>query len=563
MLNPAGDDPRRIHSDAIIRGVSPTPRNIDFFNKLITLYSAADLQSSSLRLFLSIPCPNAVTFTSIISAFSESPPAAVSLFRSMLRHPRRPLPNPRTFAVLLKTCAAAAAAAIAVGPQLHSLSLKLASYDNPFVGSALVSLYCKTPDADSARQVFDEMSGPDGFCYAAVINGLARNDRPLDALGYFSEMRNRDVGSSFHSVSGALRAASTAAMLDQCTVIHGHAAVIGMDSETHVGTALIDAYGKCGLVDDARKLFHQLEDSDHDNLAAWNSIMAAYAQQGDHQTATELFTSMETRKLNPDPYTFLAILTALCNASMAAETQTWLEAMKSQYAMEPHIQHYTCLVAALARSGRSEEAENLVLSMPHEPDAAVWRTLLSAEDKNPERALRISEKLLEINPNDDSAYVILANALSRAGRTEEVRRVRKAMRETGVRKDVGRSWIEVRGTVHAFFSGDARHPRNGEIRGKVAELRAKVGEESSTGEDDDGGGTVWEHSERLAVAFGLLEGVTPAGKVVRVVKNLRMCGDCHVVFQCISRVEEREILVRDAHRYHRFCNGRCTCGDSW
>ncbi|KAG8373072.1 hypothetical protein BUALT_Bualt12G0132700 [Buddleja alternifolia] len=562
-------DPRCIHAEAIKKCITPIPQNRAFFNNLITLYANSNLHSSALQLFHSIPCPNTVTWTSIITAFANSP-LAIRLFLSMLRHPRQTLPNARTFATLLKTCTSLQNNSL--GPQLQSLSFKLSFHENPFVGSAFVSLYCKIRDLDAARKVFDEMSERDEVCFAAVINGLAQNKRPIDALGYFVEMRRQDVPSTFHSVSGALCAASRAAMLEQCMIIHGHAVVTGLYVDIYVGTSLIDGYGKCGLVEEAKGVFNELEIG-MNVLAVWNAIMAGYAQQGSQVKVVELFRLMESRGIEPDEYSFLAVLTAFYNGGNATETEIWLNRMKLHYGLEPRIEHYTCLVGAMGRVGRLKEAEKVALTMPYEPDAAVWRVLLSscASNGDADVAWRMTEKLLEIDPNDDSAYVILANVFASAARWDDVKKVWKMMRDKRVRKEVGRSWIEVRGSVHVFFAGDRRHFRKDEIYAKLTELMGQIeklgyvphwDEMLHEVEKKEKRELLWYHSEKLAVAFGLLTGVTPPGKALRIVKNLRICKDCHQAFKYISRVAGREIIVRDVHRYHIFLNGSCSCGDS-
>ena len=131
--------------------------------------------------------------------------------------------------------------------------------------------------------------------------------------------------------------------------------------------------------------------------------------------------------------------------------------------------------------------------------------------------------------------------------------------DQGVKKEGGRSWIEVRGEVHAFIAGDRMHKSATDIYAKVVELMEeakKLGYE----EADEG---LWHHSERLAVAFGVLSGAAPEGKALRVVKNLRICGDCHEFFKYVTRVIQREIVVRDVNRYHRLQHGCCTCKDYW
>jgi len=243
--------------------------------------------------------------------------------------------------------------------------------------------------------------------------------------------------------------------------------------------------------------------------------------------------------------------------------------------LEPGLEHYTCLVGALGRAGRLQEAEGVAMTMPFVPDAAVWRALLSscAYHGAADMAWAMARRLLEINPHDDSAYVIAANVLSVAGRWDEVAEVRKMMKDRRVKKEGGRSWIEVRGKVYVFLAGDRRHESTEEIYEKLAELMKeieklgyvpvwkemmlhKVGE----GEKKE---ALWYHSEKLAVAFGVVSGAAPPGKALRIVKNLRICRDCHEVFKYFSRVLERDIIVRDVNRYHRFLNGSCSCGDIW
>ncbi|KAL3649693.1 hypothetical protein CASFOL_006096 [Castilleja foliolosa] len=555
-------EPGCIHAQAIKKGTRATPQNIAFFNKLITLYSNYNLNSSALQLFKSISCPNTVTWTSIISAFSNSQ-FAFSIFLTMLP---QTLPNARTFSTLLKTCASLSNYSLA--RQLQSLAIKLSLNDNPFVGSALVSLYSKTQDLDAARIVFDEMPDPDEVCFSSMINGLAQNKKPVDALQCFREMRRRNMLSTFYSVSGALCAASKTAMLEQSKIIHGHAVVIGLDLNIYVGTALIDAYGKCGVVEEARRVFDKLDMKL--NIAGWNAMMTAYALLGSKENVVGLFWSMESRGLNADEYSFLAVLTAFSNSGMAAETEIWLNRMKTQYGIEPRIEHYTCLVGALGRVGKLDEAEKVALTMPYQPDSAVWRVLLAscAKNKNSGIAWRAAEKLLEINPNDDSAYVILANVFASVARWDEVKRVWRMMRDNGVRKDIGRSWVEVRGNMHVFFAGDKRHARRDEIYAKLNELMGEIeklgyvpmwDETLHEVEEKEKMELLLYHSEKLAVAFGLLSGVVP----LRITKNLRICRDCHEAFKYFSVVAKREIIVRDVHRYHRFSNGSCCCGDSW
>jgi hypothetical protein len=125
--------------------------------------------------------------------------------------------------------------------------------------------------------------------------------------------------------------------------------------------------------------------------------------------------------------------------------------------------------------------------------------------------------------------------------------------------------------VHEFFSGDGVHYVSTALHRALDEL---VKELKSVGyvpdtslvvhpdmEDEEKEITLRYHSEKLAISFGLLN--TPPGTTIRVVKNLRVCGDCHSAAKLISSLIDREIILRDVQRFHHFKDGKCSCGDYW
>nr|XP_043614361.1 putative pentatricopeptide repeat-containing protein At5g52630 [Erigeron canadensis]XP_043614362.1 putative pentatricopeptide repeat-containing protein At5g52630 [Erigeron canadensis] len=561
------EDPRRIHAQ-LIKTTTTNVNHRFHLNNLLNHYFKSNLISDAVNLFNQIPSPNVVSWTSLISGHSNSLPA-LTHFISMLRHPT--FPNQRTLAIVLKTCASLSS--LSFGLQLHSLSIKLSLSSQPFSASALIHFYSKLRFPNNARKVFDEMPDKDSVCFSSLIVGLSQNSKPVEALCCFAEMRGFGFVSSDYSVSAALRSCAELAALEQCRMVHAHSVVNGLDLNVIVGTALVDGYGKCGMVDEARLVFDELVSVM--NLIGWNAMMSSYAQQGDKDSVLELFFMMESRGLVPDGYSILSVMTAFCNAGFAAETEEWFRKLELEYRLEPWIEHYTCLVGALGRAGRLEEANRIALTMPkYKPDAAMWRVLLStsAHHGNVDMVKEMSQRLQELDPQDDSAYVIAANAFSGVGRLDKVQEVRKLMRDRKVKKEGGLSWIEVCGQVHVFLAGDRRHDKTEQIYTKLSELMAKIQQLGYVPIWDqmlhDVGNVekieaLWYHSEKLALAFGLVADVAPRGKALRIVKNLRICRDCHEAFKYISHVVEREIIVRDVNRYHRFINGGCNCGDYW
>jgi hypothetical protein len=151
-----------------------------------------------------------------------------------------------------------------------------------------------------------------------------------------------------------------------------------------------------------------------------------------------------------------------------------------------------------------------------------------------------------------------------------VANVRKLMSKRGIRKTKACTWIEIDRKVHSFESGDRSHPLTKEIYNYLKNLVQKMKNsgyvpdtsmilqnvDNHTKEE-----MVLSHSEKLAITLGLI--ITPPGTRIMIVKNLRVCADCHLVTALISKIEGREIVARDSSRFHHFNNGSCSCGDHW
>lgn len=144
------------------------------------------------------------------------------------------------------------------------------------------------------------------------------------------------------------------------------------------------------------------------------------------------------------------------------------------------------------------------------------------------------------------------------------------MKQVGIKKGPGYSWINIKNEVHVFQAKDTTHKRNAEIQAMLVKLRRQMkaaGYVPDTNyalfdlEEEEKETEVLYHSEKLALAFGLI--CIPEGVPIRITKNLRVCGDCHSAFKFISRIVRREIIVRDNNRFHHFKDNQCSCRDYW
>jgi hypothetical protein len=245
----------------------------------------------------------------------------------------------------------------------------------------------------------------------------------------------------------------------------------------------------------------------------------------------------------------------------------YYEIMSKEYGLAPTIKHCTCVVDLLGRAGRLGDAEAFIRDSAFHDDPVVWRSLLGScrIHGDMERGQVAADQIMELEPTSSASYVILYNMYLDAGELSLASKTRDLMKERGVRKEPGLSWIELKFGVHSFVAGDKSHPESNAIYGKLSEMLSKIeklGSTESTGSiSSSEQNLVGCHSEKLAVAFGMIH--LPQSAPIRVMKNLRVCRDCHSTMKLISRSENREIILRDAIRFHHFRDGACSCGDYW
>ncbi|CAL9124046.1 unnamed protein product [Musa textilis] len=356
--------------------------------------------------------------------------------------------------------------------------------------------------------------------------------------------------------------------LEQGKWVHAHMIKSGQVLTAFVGNTLVDMYAKSGSIQDARKIFDRVDKKD---LVSWNSMLTAYAQHGLVGEAIHWFEEMRKLGVQPNQITFLCILTACSHGGLLKEGQYYFDMMK-RYKVEPEIEHYVTIVDLLGRAGLLDRAQKFINEMPVQPSAAVWGALLGAcrMHKNAELGKFAAERVFELDPYDAGPRVLLYNIYASTGRWTDAAKVRKMMKDGGVKKEPACSWVEMENSVHMFVANDDSHPQMKEIHKmweKIDALIKEAGYVPDTNyvllhvDEHEREAKLQYHSEKLALAFALLN--MPPGATIRIMKNIRMCGDCHSAIKHVSKVTEREIIVRDTNRFHHFSGGSCSCGDYW
>ncbi|XP_050379989.1 pentatricopeptide repeat-containing protein At5g39680 [Argentina anserina] len=456
-----------------------------------------------------------------------------------------------------------------LGMQLHSRMLVTGLKSDVFNSSAVIDMYGKCGKVWNAVKIFDGLQTRNIFSWTAVMAAYFQNGCFEEALGLLSKMEVEDIRPNEYTFSVLLNSCAGLSALRHGDQLQATVEKSGFKYHIIVGNALINMYSKCGNIQAANEVFLHMTYRDS---VTWNAMISGFSHHGLGKDAVNVFHDMLAAGQSPDHVTFVGVLSACAHMGLVQEGFYYLNRLMIQFGVEPGVEHHTCVVGLLSRSGQLDEAERYMRTTAVKWDIVAWRTLLNAcyVHKSYGLGKRVAEVLLQMDPNDMGTYILMSNMYAKARRWDGVVNIRKLMRDRNIKKEPGVSWIEIRNSTHIFCSDDNRHPESSQILGKVRELLAKIKPLGYVPdiaavlhdvEDEQKEDYLCYHSEKLAVAYGLMK--TPSEAPIRVIKNLRICDDCHVAVKLISKVTNRVIIVRDTNRFHHFQDGRCSCADYW
>ncbi|KAM1221343.1 hypothetical protein ACFX2J_009015 [Malus domestica] len=373
--------------------------------------------------------------------------------------------------------------------------------------NAMILGYGENGEVAKAREEFDNMRDRDERTWSAMIKFYECKGFELEALDLFALMQREGIRLNFPSLISVLSVCGSLANHDYAQL--------------------------------AKQVFDRFSAKD---IVMWNSMITGYAQHGLGDKALQVFEEMCSLSIAANEITFVGILSA-------------------------------CSYSGKVEKGQVKKAMDLIKKMPVETDAIVWGALLGAcrQHMKMDLAEVSARKLTEPDPEKAGPYVLLSNIYASQGRWHDVAELRENMRARSLRKSPGCSWIEVEKNVHMFTGGESTgHPEHEMIMRELERLGVLLSEAGYCPdgsfvlhdvEEEEKVHSLGYHSEKLAIAYGLLK--VPQGMPIRVMKNLQVCGDCHSAIKLIAKVTQREIVLRDANRFHHFKDGVCSCGDYW
>ncbi|KAK8950397.1 putative pentatricopeptide repeat-containing protein [Platanthera guangdongensis] len=554
----------KIHSQLLKSGFE-----LDVFVKtgLVSLYSKCGRLADAQKLFDDMSVTNVVSWTAIISGYigEGNLKEALAMFQNSLEMGL--MPDSFTLVRVLSACAQSGD--LKTGEWIHEFVSEKNMDRNAFVATSLIDMYTKCGRMELARRVFDDMVRKDVVSWSAMIGGYSSNGLPREALQLFFEMEAVNMKPDCVTMVGALSACAKLGALELGERVSRYMEASSFLSNPILGTALIDMYAKCGSMARAWAIFGRMKEMDR---IVWNAMINGLSMTGHGKISFGLFAQMEKKRVAPDSNTFVGLLCACTHTGLVEDGRAYFSSLSRIYFIDPRIEHYGCMVDLLGRAGLLEEAHRLIKDMRMKANAVVWGALLGGcrIHRNIELAELVLKKLVVLEPRNSGNFVLLSNIYALSGRWAESAKLRSSMKREGIQKTPGYSWVEMDGFVHEFHVGDKSHPMSEEIYLKLDELSKQLkamGYTPTTDdvlfdvEDEEKAHSLEHHSEKLAIAFALIR--TQPEETIRVVKNLRVCGDCHSAVKLISWITSREIIVRDNNRFHCFREGACSCNDYW
>uniref|UniRef100_A0A1J3JT30 Pentatricopeptide repeat-containing protein, mitochondrial n=1 Tax=Noccaea caerulescens TaxID=107243 RepID=A0A1J3JT30_NOCCA len=466
---------KKIHADIIKSGFRP---DLNISIKLLILHLKCGCLSYARQMFDEIPKPTLSAYNYMISGYLKHGLVKECLLLIQRMAYSGEKADGYTLSMVLKASSTSLGSSMMTLPRslcrlVHARIIKCDVELDDVLITALVDAYVKSGKLECARTVFETMKDENVVCSTSMISGYMNQGFVEDAEEIFNATRVKDIVVYNAMVEGFSRSAETAkravemyismqrdgfhpnmssfaSVIGACSVLTAHEAgqqvhdqVMKSGVYTHIkmGSSLLDMYAKCGGIDDARRVFDQMQEK---NVFSWTSMIDGYGKNGNPEEALELFSRMKEFHIQPNYVTFLGALSACSHSGLVDKGYEIFESMQRDYSMKPRMEHYACMVDLMGRAGDLYKALEFVKAMPERPNSDVWAALLSScrVHGNVDLASIAANELFKLNADKrPGAYIALSNVLASAGKWENVSEIREVMKARKIPKSIGRSWI--------------------------------------------------------------------------------------------------------------------------
>ncbi|XP_058088351.1 pentatricopeptide repeat-containing protein At1g06140, mitochondrial-like [Magnolia sinica] len=462
---------RQIHGYLITNGLQ---NDVRVETAVLDMYFKCGDIEAGLKIFKQFPNKNSVTWGAIISGCAQNslPAKALELFSQFISVGGR-----ADFLTVISVLRACSSMSLKLnGMEIHGFSIKMGFDSDVFVGGALTDMYAKCGDIRSARKVLLRLPKRDVVAWNALIAGYTQNDYTDNALMGFRDMQLEHVGPNTVTISCILTVCSRLSAFVLCKQIHCYILRNGLELNVPVSNSLLATYARCGDINSALYLFRKMPEKDE---ISWNSMISGLGMHGCTDEVFALFYEMKAVGMKPDHITYTSVLSACSHTGRVNEGWQHFRSMSNEYGILPTLEQYTCMVDLLGRAGHLDGAYDLIMHMPCEPDAYVWGSLLRSCKIHGDKLLaeQVASQIFRFNARSTGYHVLLSNLYEDFGEWDDVSRIRAGMKDTGLKKRPGCSWIEVNNEVHVFLAGDRSHSQSEDIYAVLEILTENIEEE--------------------------------------------------------------------------------------
>ncbi|KAL5808354.1 hypothetical protein ACOSQ3_029045 [Xanthoceras sorbifolium] len=451
---------RQLHA-YIIKNLATLP--VIVVNAVIVMYSRCNCIHTSFKVFDKMLERDVVSWNTMISAFVQNglDDEGLMLVYEMQK---------QQFKIDSVTVTALLSAASNLknqdfGKQTHAYLLR---HGFQFEGmeSYLIDIYAKSGLIRMSQTIFEKShtEDRDQVTWNAMISGYTQNGLVEESFTAFRQMLELNVTPNVVTIASVLPACHPMGNIELGKQLHGFSIRHLLDHNVFVGTALVDMYSKSGVINYAENVFVITHEK---NSVTYTAMILGYGQHGMGERALSLFHSMQMFGVEPDAITFVAVLSACSYAGLVDEGLQIFDLMEREYNIQPSTEHYCCVADMLGRVGKVSEAYEFVKELGEKGNVLeIWGSLLGACRLHGQSELAevVAKKMLEMDTRNMTGYqVLLSNIYADEGKWENVDKVRKEMRERGLRKEIGCSWIEIGGHMNCFMSKDEEHPHSDEV----------------------------------------------------------------------------------------------------